>query len=644
MNSFKIILVCVAMTLVSESATGQEKSQIDTIRYWLDPIVITATRREQPGQWVSDDHNVININRTQLSTSQTIPELLANSVPAQISDYGSGSSKNISLRGAGSERTLVLMDGKRIGTTDGDLGDISTETIEKIEIVEGGQSALYGMDAIGGIINIITKRSNSEKLSGNLSMAFSSFEPTTRKSGIHVNGKKMGFDIGKKFNRVEWLTGVNWQSSDGRFEYTDTNKIYRFRENNGFTNWEAYQKLRYEKDSLSLGAFARYCDRDIDNPSQMTTPSLANTKKKIGALSLDGSWALKKFLKLKLNSSYAHDNIHFVDPNPFWPQESKHARTREDLEFIQEFTLGRQMVNTGIEIFNDAIESNEIGNHSARQVGIFTNCIFSQSTPRYIFQATPAIRLDHSTLFNTTINGKIGVITSCKMVSRPSLFINVGSSFRSPSFNDLYWPQDAYTVGNPNLKPEKSKNWDAGFQLQGAFERMETNGRFTYFNMQLNDMILWEPNTTGIWSPKNIAAAKIDGFKIDVAFNYLKIWDFEFDFANNNAHDRSSNKILIYRPKYIITCSSQRFGNWFNAGISFRYSSKVYTNELNTSFLPSHILLNINAGFKILSRGASREGLWLVYDILNVTNQERSTNEGYPLPGREYRMSLKMKF
>jgi vitamin B12 transporter len=602
-------------------------------------IIVTATRTKQASQWVSDDHSVVNVEKLLQGSSRSITEMLSSQIPAQIQDYGGGGTKNISLRGAGSERTLVLVDGKRIGLNQNDLGDIPPEIIEKIEMVEGGQSAIYGLDAIGGVVNIITKQSKSDKPISNLSVTLSSYEPGNGRP--HLNGTDYNFSTSRQIEHLQWISGANWQLSDGKYEYLDLNNNSRLRTPNNHSDMGLFQKLQFKEKNLDLGISASYNDRMIDMPGSLTHPSLASMKKKIGFISLNGGWTAGKYLKLKLNASGEFDSVHYADPDISYPQDSKHFSANQDIEFIQEFICGKQEINTGVDLFRQSIQSNELGDHIAQQRGVFANAVLEKSYSSFVFVATPAVRYDYSTLFNSTVNGKLGLISTWQTLLRPSAFVNVGQSFHNPTFYDLYWPY----MGNPDLKKENSRDIDCGLQIRHTDNRTDFSGRVSYFAVQFSDMIMWQPYDSGhVWLLENVPKASLNGCKLDLRCSFLHDLNGNLSFSYNNARNQTLDKFLIYRPKYIIASSIQRSGARLIAGVSFRYGSSVFTEALNQKTLPANAIYNFNIGYKLFSAGSDENGLRLVYDALNVTNQKQCTNEGYPLPGREHRVSLKMNF
>lgn len=608
----------------------------------LDTIIVTAARREQPAQWISDDHALINVENALAVTSKSSTELIASKVPAWISDYGSGGLKDIGLRGAGSERTLILVDGKRVGTNENDIGDIPSNIIKKIEIVEGGQSALYGMDAIGGVVNIITKRPLSEKPSLGLSSSIASFEPRT--GGPRLNAQRYDLSTGFRRAGISSFTSGNWQTSDGRYGFNGLDGSATIREHNGFSDWGIYQKLGYEGKDMSATASGSYCDRDIQSPGSIEwPPSLAVTRKKIGFGTLDGGWKASDILKLNLTTSGSWENLGYKDPNPEGPQKSEHIWGSQSLALIQEFTLGRQSLTTGTEFLRQTVESNEISNHMALQGGVFASGVLQQSFSICTIREIPSVRIDYSTIFNSAVAGKLGVIAGWDLLLSPSLFVNISNSFRSPTFRDLYWPKSDYMAGNPDLKAEDGVSGDAGVQVGHSWHTLKINGRGSFFLMKIDDMIIWGPDQTGFWAPQNVDAG-IKGVKLGMGMYYAKSWNADMEFCYNSARNLKNDSVLIYRPKYCLTGSIQRSGSRISAGTSCRYTSSVFTNPENTETLPQSFVLDANIGYRILSIGSGSEGVRLVYDVLNVFNEKRMLNQGYPLPGREHRLSVKVSF
>jgi outer membrane cobalamin receptor len=311
-------------------------------------IVVTATRRAQQTNWISDDHTVLQVEKAARTSSKSVSEMLADRVPAFMSDYGGGAAKKISLRGAGSERTLVLIDGKRIGTNDNDLSDIAAGAIRSVEVVEGGQSALYGMDAVGGVVNLITRKAMSDGTTGSFSSTVASYEPNNgRDPGLNTNGNQA--TISHKAGPFEGFAAGGWNFSDGKYDFAATENRYQVREGNAFRNLNGFTRLGYGVDGVSLGITGSIGDRVIQNPGFIPWPIPGTTRKNIVAATIDGSWKTTDFHTSRFSGSMGRDRIGFVARDTLMAQNSSHLHFNESAELVQEFTLKKQLITTGVE-------------------------------------------------------------------------------------------------------------------------------------------------------------------------------------------------------------------------------------------------------------------------------------------------------
>jgi outer membrane cobalamin receptor len=212
----------------------------------------------------------------------------------------------------------------------------------------------------------------------------------------------------------------------------------------------------------------------------------------------------------------------------------------------------------------------------------------------------------------------------------------------------LYWPRDPYGAGNPALKPEQSTHADCGFQARTVSGPATTLARITAYRMQMRDMIIWQPDPSdpsGMrWTPSNLAGAVIRGIHGTVELSYGKEFSSILGAVWNDARDEKSNKVLIYRPAYVVTFSQNVAINRVTGGMTCRYMSSVFTNDQNSATLPECTVFDARLGVGLFSSPDDNKSVRLIYEILNVTDVQHYTNEGYPLPGREHRLSLKVSF
>ena len=613
----------------------------------LSPIVVTAARRELRSNWVSDDHTVIDAGKSSITDVRNAAELLAGNVPAFLSDYGGGSAKRISLRGAGSERTLVLLDGKRTGTSDNDLSDIPASIIQKIEVVEGGQSALYGMDAIGGVVNVITKKPKVEGFSGSYSSMVGSYEPTgSRSAGL--NSMTHQASVAMKKGAYEGMVSGDWRTSDGRYDYHAGESVFAPRDSNDSRDMNLFARMGRTFNRVEVNATGSITDRRIHNPGTISWPSPGTTRKRLNAGGIDAAWHASDMGVLRMNAVFGNENIRYVNNDQWAPQNSRHQRWYGDMDLVQEFTLEKQLLTTGLTVRRQHLESNEIGNHDADEISAFAGGVGTHTTDLFTIKATPSMRFDYSNIYGSKFNGKAGVIAGLAITGEPCLFANVGTAKRSPTFNDLYWPNDAWSVGNPELQPEQSVNFDAGFQARYRIDKLIANARVTGYFMTLQDMILWQPDPDdpdGMrWKPDNVAEAEIRGIHGSAEVSYAGGYTTRLGITWNDARDTATGNVLIYRPEFTLTYGTELSVDPFYAGIACRYMSEVFADAANTERLPESTIFDCTIGVKLAALFGSRSGIGLEYDLYNLTNELSCTNSGYPLPGREHRLSAKIDF
>ncbi|MBN1127517.1 MAG: TonB-dependent receptor [Chitinispirillaceae bacterium] len=646
--------LCTFATIAGQDSTGPSGSllqQHDTLSVddtvLLSPMVVTAARRPQSSQWVADDHTVIDVETEAAAVSGTTAELLSARIPAFVSDAGGGNVKSISLRGAGSERTLILLDGKRTGTSTNDLGDIPVSMVKKIEVVEGGQSAVYGMDAVGGVVNIITRRPEAEGVSGSYSSTVGSYEPFGERSvGLNTNGHQGVVSVKK--GPYEGLVSGNLRFSDGRYDYQLQESVPQVREDNGFRDVNLFGRLGRAFDNVTIGATGLLTDRRIESPGPVTWRDPGTTDKRQSALGIDGHWRASDIMTLRLNAVGGMDSTHYANRDTLYPQESRHRKRYGDVELIQELSLGTQFVTTGMQYRRNSLESSNSGSHAANEVAAFAAGVGTIAEGHVTVKATPSLRLDYSDHTGVWLNAKAGVIAGLGISGEPALFAAIGTASRSPTFDDRYWALDMFTVGNPELRPERSMNVDAGFQACYRTGKTGASGRITGYVLDMHDMIVWQPDPAdpaGMrYRPENVSRARIRGIHGSAQLSHAGFSATTIAITWNDARDDSTGKKIIHRPEYAATWTTTLTPGPFTGGITCRYSGERFTNAENTARLPQTTTFDATAGVQVIEASGYRPGLALWYDLRNLTNEQRMTTQGYPLPGREHRLGVKVRF
>ncbi len=222
--------------------------------------------------------------------------------------------------------------------------------------------------------------------------------------------------------------------------------------------------------------------------------------------------------------------------------------------------------------------------------------------------------------------------------------MNAGLSYRAPTFNDLYWPEDAWTRGNPDLQPENGMDRDMGIRLQYPI----LNGLYvesTYYENYLSDLIIWQ-ETAGLWMPENVQNARIRGLENSVKFSPLKEHiTVQANYTWMDARNKSkkapaeNDKILVYRPKHTANFSFTARIDPFYFIYSYQFVSRRYTDATNLwdNSLDPYVLSDISCGYTLPVKSVV---LTLNGQLKNLFNKEYRVIKNMPVPGREWRVSI----
>ncbi len=254
----------------------------------------------------------------------------------------------------------------------------------------------------------------------------------------------------------------------------------------------------------------------------------------------------------------------------------------------------------------------------------------------------PALRWDRFSDFGAQVSPKIGLVMNAGEEWLLSVKANYGRSFRAPTFNDLYWPQDAYTAGNPDLKPERANDFDAGAMLELPVWA-GLGASFTWFGNTVTDLILWQPGADWVWRPANVGKAEIRGVETGLSFspwkNLLTLsWNYtHLDARNKSGTPEEYDKQLPDRPDDMHKVTLQTRYAGISAIVDFLYVGMRYTTTSNNASLPAYRVFNIHVGY---AWELARSRMELRGEVLNAGDEEYQAMAGFPVPGREFRVSL----
>lgn len=652
MNSHRLIHITVFLcAFCAPLIRAQERpSSPDTLIYHLtNPLVVTGTRFSTRAE--TSPTSVYTFSSRQISRKGNSLSDIVRTIPgAIVREYGANGSLNLlSLRGFGPEYTVVYLNGIRLNDAQNgnvDLGRISLLQVDRIEIAPGGFTALYGSDALGGVINV---RTNPSDILAHASVATGSFGWTAFTLRGGVSGSIGHVHIGYLSERAR-----NNFSFTPRQE-TDASTSVRL-------NSDFQKQIIGVEASISLGLsqvflYSNYSTADVGVPGAYTGASQGKARQRDDELRSILSWKKKlnetSFLRINAAYNYALEN--YIDPgfvlngvslNSEYKNQTPSLAIHYDNILSDNFHL-----ITGAEFSQSMLSSAEVNGSPRRR----TSSLYSSVEYRWQLSSRDADAFNTLRLFPSLRYDYVHELASDKIhsVISPSLGLNmtvisnelflrgkVAQNFRTPTFNQLYWKQG----GNLNLKPEYSTSAEVGLLYQ--LPDREIVGSIIYFHQDLRNKIVWMPGAGMFWSPRNVQHVVSRGLESSIRWT-MHDPEIELDLNGQwiiarkvNASfegDLTADKQLPNIPNLSASAVLSASFGAYAMNITELIVGQRYLDETNAETLPAHAITNIALQ---LQHNIDRYTFAFSTEINNLFNQQYEMLALYPMPSRSFRMKL----
>jgi vitamin B12 transporter len=577
-------------------------------------INVTADRLEEPADKKTD--SVTTITREEIEERQWhyLNDVLRQIPGIALAQSGSpGKATSVFLRGSNSSHVLVLIDGIQINNPyfgGVNFEEITTDNIERIEVIKGPQSPLYGSDSIGGVIQIITRK-GSEDPSVQASFEAGSFNTYREKAAIH--GNEQDFDYSLTFSR---------QDSEGILENDEFNE-------NVFSARAGYDW----SDHTGIDVTGRLYDSKAGIPFDafFNPVLLQNQDSDLRLIGTNFHHLSGNLINLKASLSLANRDYHFEDPENAFQSILDTISDSWLFSLQNDFQIGSMNTLTaGYEFENQAVDAAD-QNGSFLDTTIRNHGIFIQDkldTGRFIL--TAGFRYDHFNSFGDTVTPRV----SAAFKATPGLKIrgSYGRGFRAPSAGDLAFP----FYGNPDLKPEKSSSWEIGAdRTLGSHATLSA----VWFHNDYEDLISFDPQTL---IAGNVAEAMSQGLEVSVETRFGN-WRLGAAYTYLDTEDQTTGLRLFRRPEHSgnanVTYESRKWG------ASLSLLSIGDRLESDFSVFPSVNVLN--PGFAKIDLAGSyqiHQYLRLKARFENVLDKEYQEVLGYPAPGAGFFAGLEARF
>lgn len=583
----------------------------------------------------------------QSLSQQTNAEDMANalkSVPGIYIREG-----QINIRDASANKVLILIDGQRMNNAQSGEFNATTipiDAVEKVEVLRGGNSARYGADAVGGVVNFILKKATEKsKMDLGLRATYGSFN--SQYYNIYTSNAIKDFNYYLSYKRTQ---------SDGDFKYKELNGTESTRKNNKTEANDFLVKLGYNNilplSTLTLTTQITRSDAGspgsvvgLANYASVTPNAKLKSDNNIFNLNYSQQEVFGK-ADLSVNTYFHYFRTRYDDPDA--GTHSDHKNRAYGIELSQNnpicdlitLTYGYtyRHDNANSSSFKEDKDRNTHSVHAAANLN-FKKVNFFFDNISFV----PAARYDAPSDFDKVVSPKVSLILANSSAYAFSVSAHLSKSYRAPTFNDLYWPFDGYTVGNPNLKPEKGTSFETGYSVTLPFLN-NTQINMTYFASELEDQIIWTPDNAFIWTPMNLDKSKTSGLETFVKTKFFgDIIGLELNHTYMDARDKSGkkndDKILIYRPYHKADVNTSFTLDKFSVNLNYQYMSERFVNTDNTKRLSDVSIWNMNFGYSPNLFGLK----WSArFDINNLFDKNYRQSDGYPMPGRQFRVTLGM--
>jgi vitamin B12 transporter len=648
--------------------------------YEMDEVVVTANRYPTLLQDVTVAVMIIERAEIEQLGALSLIEVLGTAAGIEFKDYGTpGGVTSISTRGIPTNGTLVLVNGQPLNALTNGIADLSVidiNTIERIEVVKGPVSSIYGANALGGVVNIITARA-------------------AIKPSIEMGLTPATNTMNKPFQTTNAYARLGYPAKNTAFHlatvYTHDAGI---RSNSALTKYHVNAAISHKAGRLDLRSSLFYDDKDYGLPGPLPRVDSTHLTPQFGDSTATSIFDCQKDHTLMGNVSldlHLSKNINYYG-SVFANRQRTQFHTMyggmigdtvtEDYDYlVHKFGLNTMItLNTNIIDYTLGLDAHYDTLHTAMNSTQNNDTTWNAASYDIgtwgelrihindRFSVNSSIRYDHNSQFGGFLSPGVGLVS----ILHPRLWLkfSTGKTFRAPTFNDLYWPQ----YGNPNLEPENG--W--------AYElRVESSpwpsflGALSLFTRNIHDRIAWMPGADDLWRPQNLNYLNVRGVDLEVKQRISDFVDYSIETTYLNAQQKNDEIVYsfydwmndtsltiieeverqaAFTPRFAV---SSKINFTLPAGIKVNIAGRYFSERSNyypnyddyphvtmdTKKLGSHIVINTALTAKIYSH------LTITTGIKNLTGTNYALQFGntindldYPLPGRTYFARFSLDF
>lgn len=640
--------------------------------YQMDEVVVTASRYPVLLQNIAVAVKVLDRGDIERLQPLGLEDILGDASGIDFKSYGTpGALTSVSIRGVSSNGTLVLVNGHPLNTvTNGmaDLSSIDINSIERIEIVKGPVSSIYGANVLGGLVNIITFRElNKREIEMNLT-------PSTPSLGDPFETSDLSVRLGLPLHATQLNINGAYSGSAGQ------------RSNSDLTKYTIGGSLRHSTERSVVSTSLLYSEKEyglpgplpnIDslNPTPLFGDSTATSvfdRENDRTLLADASAELRIANNLKWYIKVFGDRKQTIYITAYSgmigdtvSEEYDHLTYAIGMSTMLAVNVDKIDMVLGVDAHYDTLHtrthSTATGDTSWKagsyNTGVWTE-LRAHLTERILLSSS--VRYDENSTFGAFLSPGIGIVSMLNEFTW--LKFSVGKTFRAPSFNDLYWPQS----GNRGLKPEHGWAYEVRVESSPLPALVSA---VSLFIREIKDRIAWLPQANGLWQPQNVNSLSVKGMDVELKHDLNEFIRYTLDLTYLDA--RQCNDEIIYSyydwvadtgltitdeiertaaftPRYGVSSAIDiKLGVGLGFNVTGQYASErlnYYANyddypnvTMDTKALGPYLAINTALSARVFKHAHLTVGVKNVFDTdYSLQFGNTIADLDYPMPGRTY--------
>lgn len=595
----KLLAACV----VSLPAFVPAAQALDSAEDPLEHISVYASRVSEPVFQILSSVTVIDREQIEQAKVSDVPALLRQVAGVQISrSGGKGQINTVFVRGGAAGHTLVLIDGVRTGSATlgyASLAELSLQQIEQIEVIKGPKAALYGSDAMAGVIAITTRKAEQ-----------TSIQFKTGRYQSHEADLASAVQIGK----FKLRGNLGWSDAEGFDVRPGTQP-----DKDGFS--QRYGKLaalyhnsagEWSAEQYFLNSSGHYDFDPLWAPAADQVKSQSR-QSRLGWTS-DSDQSSQK---LSLSSNSTAD-LNWGKDSPATLFETK----RHELDYQYSRALSQSITAlAGLNWYQEDVSGSALNYQLDSRVNKALFSGISYQSGAWLADATA--RHDKQSQYGhyNTYELGLGYQWSQDLLVRASR----SSAFKAPGFNDLYYPLS----GNETLAPETASSDELGLRYRRGL--LQIDGSF--YRQQVRNLIQWAPQADGNWIPQNVGAARIKGAELSVSHSWQQLHQ-QLAYSYTDAQDKTTGAALIKRSKHSVHWQGAYQWQDWRVFVSSDYQSNFYSGDYTQPRLGGFTLWGLGLSYRLNNQ----------YEVAakadNLTNKNYLYLPGYATAGAEWSLRL----